>query len=260
MSDNEKLAAGENVSEKYRVKIKTFEGPLDLLLHLIKTSEIDIYDIPIAEITNQYLTYLTFLVVLDLDNISEFVEMATTLILIKSKAMLPIEVDYEDEEEDPKEELIAKLLEYQQYKMAASLLEVRGEESLPLVNRAKGPVLFDLEETDENWKQLTVLDLIGAFAEILNKKEKDEFVYEITLQNYTVEDKINFIKNILKDKESFNYFELIHPDMQKLELVCTFLAILELVKKGVITVRQHILFGDIHIVRKNFFFEEEEAS
>lgn len=241
-----------NNEKKYKVKIKTFEGPLDLLLHLVRTSEIDIYDIPIAEITKQYLNYLSLLVVLDLDNISEFIEMATTLILIKSKAMLPTELEFDEEENDLREELIAKLLEYQKYKMAAGLLEARSEDSIPFINKNKGPVLFELEDTeDENWRQLSVLDLIGAFVDVLNSKDQeDESGYELNLNDYTVEEKLDYIFDMLEDCESFNYFDIIAHEMQKLELVCTFLAILELVKKGVIIVRQHIIFGDIHIVKR----------
>jgi segregation and condensation protein A len=235
---------------KYNVKLREFEGPLDLLLHLVKNSEINIYDIPIAEITKQYLNYLALLVVLDLDNISEFVEMASTLVLIKSKTMLPIEVEYDEDDADPREELIAKLLEYQKYKIAAGLLDSRANESMDINRRDNDPVLFDLdEEVDSNWKSLSVIDLISAFAKILNNKETDTSL-EVTMFDFTVEDKINFIIELLDKNESFNYFDIIAARMSKIELVCTFLAILELVKQGKISVRQHIIFGDIHIVKR----------
>lgn len=241
-----------NQTDLYKVKIEAFEGPFDLLLHLIKTAEIDIYDIPIAEITNQYLTYLSFLVALDLDNISEFVEMASTLILIKSRAMLPVKIDYDEEQTDPREELIAKLLEYQKYKIAAGLLETKVDDSIPMVKKNNDKNLFQTDENkDSNWKQLSVLDLIGAFADVLNKNKEVDTALEVLLYNFTVDEKIEHITNVLKDKESINYFDLIEPIMPKLELVCTFLALLELVKKGTIFVRQHIIFGDIHIVRRN---------
>ena len=242
----------ENNNDKYKVKLDIFEGPLDLLLHLTKTSEIDIYDIPLADITNQYLIYLSFLVYLDLDNITEFVEMATTLILIKTRAMLPIEFEFDEEEEDPREGLISTLLEYQKYKIAAGILEIKGEESIPIIKRSDEPFLFHVDdEEDSNWKQLSVLDLIGAFAEVLNKSKESETTLEVVLYNYTVDDKIIYIKKILEDKDSFNYFEIIRDGMPKLELICTFLAILELVKLGMVVVRQHIIFGDIYIVKRN---------
>ena len=242
----------ENNNDKYKVKLDIFEGPLDLLLHLTKTSEIDIYDIPLADITQQYLIYLSFLVYLDLDNITEFVEMASILILIKTRAMLPIEFEFDEEEEDPREGLISTLLEYQKYKIAAGILEIKGEESIPIIKRSDEPSLFQVdEEEDSNWKQLSVLDLIGAFADVLNKSKESETTLEVVLYNYTVDDKIKYIKKMLEVKDSFNYFEIIKDGMPKLELICTFLAILELVKIGIVVVRQHIIFGDIYIVKRN---------
>jgi segregation and condensation protein A len=228
-----------------------FEGPLDLLLHLIKNSEINIYDIQIAEITRQYLEYLALLVELDLDNISEFVETAATLILIKSKTMLPIDVEYEESGEDPRAELIQKLLEYEKYKIAAGLLEMREEENIPIIKREVTPKLFkDDEEETDNWKQLSIIDLLGAFARLLNESEQDEEEFEVLLVDYTVEDKITTITELLDNRDHFNYFEIIKKAMPKVELVCIFLALLELVKKGRIGVRQHKIFGDIEIVKK----------
>jgi len=242
----------DNLNEvKYKVKIDSFEGPLDLLLHLVKTSEINIYDIPIAEITKQYLNYLSFLIILNLDNLTEFVEMATILILLKSKAMLPVELDFDENEFDPRQELITKLLEYQKYKMAADLLDVMSEDTVPLINRTADLKLFNLDDNEDvNWKQLSVLDLIGAFADLLNKNNHNDMELEILLYNFTVEDKIKLINDTLNEKDSFNYFELIKENMPKMEIVCIFLALLELVKKGIIAVRQHKIFGDIHIVKK----------
>lgn len=238
-------------SKKYSVHLNQFAGPLDLLLHLIKTSEINIYDIPIAEITKQYLEYLSLLVELDLGNLSEFVETAATLILIKSKMMLPVEVDYFDEDEDPREGLVERLLEYQKYKIAAGLLEIREEENVPIIERIVGNQLFETEENEpENWKKLSVLDLLGAFATIVNNRSKDES-FKITRYDFTVEEKVNLINEILQESEHFNYFEIISESMSKIELVCSFLAILELVKLERIFVRQHIIFGDIEIVRRN---------
>lgn len=238
--------------EKYNVKIDSFEGPLDLLLHLVKTSEINIYDIPISEITKQYLNYLSFLIAINLDGITEFVEMATLLVLIKSRAMLPVEFDFEDSEDDPRQELINKLLEYQKYKMAAGLLEVMSEESAPIFTRSTEPNLFNIDESEDiNWKQLSVLDLIGAFADILNKSNYNSKELEVVLYNFTVEDKVKIIMETLDNKDSFNYFDLLKEEMPKMEIICIFLAILELVKKGLIIVRQHKIFGDIHIFKKS---------
>lgn len=252
MSNNELINNNIQDNNKYKVKLENFEGPLDLLLHLTKTSEIDIYNIPIAEITKQYLIYLSFLVYLDLENITEFVDMASILLLIKSKALLPTELEYLEDEEDPRTGLISTLLEYQKFKIAAGLLESKSEESIPIVKKSIEPVLFDLESEgyEDNWKQLSVLDLIGAFVEVLNKNKEGDIGLEILLYDYSVDDKIKFINEILKEKDSFNFFELIKDNMPKIELICTFLAVLELVKNYTIIVRQHIIFGDIQIIKR----------
>ena len=153
-------------------------------------------------------------------------------------------------------DLIAKLLEYQKYKIAAGILENIEDENVPFVARENQENLFLIEDKeDDNWKQLTVLDLLSAFAEIINKKEEG-IGYEVTVFNYSVEDKIKNIKDLLANKESINYFEIINYSIHKYELVCTFLAILELVKTGLITVRQHKIFGDIHIVRRKVVVQE----
>ena len=252
MSNNETVQTDNKNNEDYKVKLDNFEGPLDLLLHLTKTSEIDIYNIPIAEITKQYLIYLSFLVYLDLENITDFVDMASVLLLIKSKALLPNELEYDEDEEDPRLDLISTLLEYQKFKIAAGLLESKSEESIPLIKKSNEQVLFDLETEgqDENWKQLSVLDLIGAFVEVLNKNTESDIGLEILLYDYSVDDKIVYINDLLKEKESFNFFEIIKDNMPKIELVCTFLAILELVKNRIISVRQHLIFGDIQIIKR----------
>lgn len=252
MSDNLNVNSNIKDNDNYKVKLDNFEGPLDLLLHLTKTSEIDIYNIPIAEITKQYLIYLSFLVYLDLENITEFVDMASILLLIKSKALLPNELEYDEDEEDSRLDLISTLLEYQKFKIAAGLLESKSEESIPLIKKSNEPVLFDLEDDrqDNNWKQLSVLDLIGAFVEVLNKNNESDIGLEILLFDYSVDDKINYIKELLQQKDSFNFFEIIKDNMPKIELVCTFLAILELVKNRIISVRQHLIFGDIQIVKR----------
>ncbi len=245
---------------KYLVKIveQDFEGPLDLLLHLVKTSEINIYDISISEITNQYLEYLKILMEFDLNNIAEFVEMATNLILIKTRAMLPIEISYENSEE-LKTDLINKLLEYQKYKIAAEMLEERIEDSVPFIESRSEVMLFDEEDIGEvNWKPLTVVDLVSSFSKILNKKRVTDDSFEVTMLNFSVEEKIDQIMQKFDGKEHFNYFDLIYDSMSRIELVCLFLAILELVKKGAVSIMQHIIFGDIHIHKVADYIPHEE--
>jgi len=236
----------------YLVKLKEFEGPLDLLLYLIKNAEVSIYDICISEITKQYLSYMSLLISLDLENVSDFIEMAASLIYIKSKTLLPVESEYdEDDDQTPRDDLIAKLLEYQKYKLASGVLEEMSDESNYIVRKNTEPMLFDMDdEEDENWQPLSIIELVSAFAEVLNKKSKKPVELEIEKMDFTVEDKIILLQSMLKEKESFNYFDVIHEEMSKTELVCTFLAILELVKLGFMVIRQHKIFGDIHIVRK----------
>lgn len=258
MSEN-LISPEENESSKYEVKLKEFEGPLDLLLHLIKNSEINIYDISIAEITHQYLDYLSLLVAMDLDNIADFVEMASTLILIKSKTLLPVEIDYQEDKEDPREELISKLLEYQKFKIAAGMLEERTDE-VNLIPKKNQPVLFDIDDDeDSNWKPLSIIELVGAFANVLNKSEKIEKKIEVERLEFTVEEKIDYIFKLLEDNENFNYSEIINENMPRMELVCTFLAILEVVKKGGIYVRQHKVFGDIYIVKRKDYLKPDNV-
>ena len=236
----------------YLVKLKEFEGPLDLLLYLIKNAEVSIYDICISEITKQYLSYMSLLISLDLENVSDFIEMAASLIYIKSKTLLPVESEYdEDDDQTPRDDLIAKLLEYQKYKLASGVLEEMSDESNYIVRKNTEPMLFDMDdEEDENWQPLSIIELVSAFAEVLNKKSKKPVELEIEKMDFTVEDKIILLQSMLKEKESFNYFDVIHEEMSKTELVCTFLAILELVKLGFMVIRQHKIFGDIHIVIK----------
>lgn len=243
----------QNKIEKYHVKTKEFDGPLDVLLHCVKTSQINIYDICISDITSKYLEYLNQLITMDLDNISEFVEMAATLVYIKSKTMLPVEVNYDEDEEDPRQMLIEKLLEYQKYKIAAQKLEDVDDDVVPIIRKRDEVMLFKPEDepNESNWKDLSVMDLITAFAKVLNTKSANEHEMQIGKLEYSVEDKIDRIFELLQDVDSFNFFEFIDDSMCKLEIICSFLALLELVKQGAISLRQHKIFGDIQIVKRD---------
>ena len=241
----------ETKTDKYQVQVGEFDGPLDLLLQMVKSSEINIYDISISEITAKYLEYLHTLIAMDLDNISEFVEMAATLVYIKSKTMLPVEINYEEDEEDPREKLIERLLEYQKYKIAAKQFEDADDEVVPIVRKKDDLMLFNVnEDKDSNWKDLSVLDLITAFAQVLNKKAHQMQIGKIKIE-YTVENKINVIFAKLETTDRFNFFEFIDNSMPKQEVICAFLALLELVKQGAISLKQHVIFGDIQRVKRD---------
>ena len=238
------------VKESYNVKLPEFEGPLDLLLNLVRNYDIDIYSIPIAEITKQYLEYLEMLIELDIDNISDFIDIASTLILIKSKSILPVDkLEFDEDSDILKKGLIEKILEYQQYKLTANELDKKFFEDEIIYKKEKEQYLFvekDLEES--KWLNLSVIDLLNAFARVLNNR-KENRVVNIEPYQYTVEEKIEFLKDIFTKNDSFNFFNLINIDMGKSELISTFLAILELVKQGFIVIKQHSIFGEIHIFK-----------
>jgi segregation and condensation protein A len=228
--------------DDYRVKLEIFEGPLDLLLYLIKKDEIDIYDIPISHITEQYLAYLEMMQELDIAVAGDFLVMASTLIFIKSKMLLPPEPKVGGEEdltEDPRAELVERLLEYQKFKSAAQLLYSRGEIESACFTR--GPL-----ETDSSNPEVsaTVFDVLRVFREILKRAEA-KIEMEIARDEMTVAEKLAQIHAMLEERERINVRELFEMSRSKRELIITFLALLELVKGWKIYLTQSELFGDI---------------
>jgi segregation and condensation protein A len=228
--------------DSYRVKLEIFEGPLDLLLYLIKKDEIDIYDIPISHITEQYLAYLELMQELDIAVAGDFLVMASTLIYIKSKLLLPPEPKVggeEDLSEDPRAELVERLLEYQKFKSAAQMLYSRGEIESACYTR--GPL-----ETDSSNPEVsaTVFDLLRVFREILKRAEA-KIEMEIARDEMTVTEKLAQIHALLEECERINVRELFEMSSSKRELIITFLALLELVKEWKIYLTQSELFGDI---------------
>jgi len=230
------------VNPNYKVKLEIFEGPLDLLLHLIKKNEVDIYDIPIAVITEQYLSYIDIIKSMNLDLAGEFLLMAATLVHIKSKMLLPIpeEADEEDEGIDPRAELVRRLIEYQQYKYAADDLM-----NLPLLGRdvftrgANVP-LDGLEETIEEGPLLTdisLFDLLSAFKDILARAPKTYGV-DVTVDRFRIADKINHIMEVLGRDKSAVFGELFVKDAVRGEIIVTFLALLELCKLTMVKINQ----------------------
>jgi segregation and condensation protein A len=249
----------EERSDSYRVKLEIFEGPLDLLLYLIKKDEIDIYDIPIARITEQYLAYLELMQELDIAVAGDFLVMASTLIYIKSKTLLPPEpkVDGEDDlGEDPRAELIERLLEYQKFKSAAQMLYSRGEiESACYI---RGPL-----ETDSNNPEVstTLFDLLRVFREVLKRAEA-QIEMEIARDEMTIAEKLAQIHAMLEEMERISVRELFEMSRSKRELIITFLALLELVKEWKIYLTQIEPFGEIFASRRDDaprYIEEETA-
>jgi segregation and condensation protein A len=236
------------------VKIDIFEGPLDLLLHLIKNAEVDIYDIPIAEITDQYIAYLKAMEELDLEVASEFLVMAATLIEIKSKMLLPRKKNLDDEiaaDEDPRKELVEKLIEYKKYKGFASVLKEINESTTLFFKSPE--IIDDIENQEIFFKNITVENLMVAFKKVVDSyenrynKKSDDINDSLKLDEYKIEDKIETIKRmVLKDgKVYFSCFFINARD--RMEVVVTFLAMLELIKLKVIKAIQYRNYDDITI-------------
>lgn len=246
-TDNAALAVDEPVENAerrgdYKVRLEFFEGPLDLLLYLIKKEEIDIYDIPIARITEQYLEHLRLMEQLDIAVAGDFLVIAATLIYIKSKMLLPPEPAHEGEadlNEDPRAELVAQLLEYQKFKSAANMLYARGE--IEAACYPRGAI-----ETDASNPEVaaTVFDLLRVFREILDR-QKSVFEMEIHRDETTMSEKLAQIRTLVAVRGELNVREVFALARSKRELILTFLAFLELVKEAEITLIQESLFGEI---------------
>jgi segregation and condensation protein A len=234
----------------YKTKLSIFEGPLDLLLFLVKKEKIDIYDIPVAKITEQYLEYLELMQMLDLDIAGEFLVMAATLMHIKSKMLLPPEEeDLLQEEEDPREELVRRLLEYKKYKEAASKLQEMYDGNRKLfVHKGVGDKEKIVAEDGTEYFEASLFDLIGAFKKVLGKVPKEVF-HETVKDKYTVGDKIHTIYHVLAKQAKVYFTSLFKDARNKDEIIVTFLAILELIKLREIIIVQKDFFEDIEIIR-----------
>ncbi len=244
----------------YRIKLEVFEGPLDLLLYLIKRDELNIYDIPIAKITDQYLQYLDMMQLLDLDTVGDFLVMAATLMQIKSKMLLPPDpVEVEQEQEDPRDELVRRLLEYKKFKEAAETLHkkalVRQDFFSRNIDEEKVKELKD--DATEVYFEANLFDLISAFSNALKNIPKDVF-YEVMKEEYTVEQKIHDILHIFLDKTKILLNELFGKARSKDEVIVTFMAILELIRLREVVAMQQGAFGEIEVMRNRENLEPSE--
>ncbi len=229
----------------YTVRLETFEGPLDLLLHLIQKNELDIFNIPIALITEQYMEYLKWMKTLNLDIAGEYLLMASTLLHIKSKMLLPQASSEEEEEgEDPRKELVQRLLEYRKFKEAASELIKR-----PMLDRDVfiRLVCAEEEEPREERMEASLFDLIDALRRAL-ERSKEEAYHEVVLDRLSVEDKVQEILSLLQQEKRSIAFHLLLPEgASRRVIIITFLAILELVKMKWIRVFQSAPFEAIRV-------------
>ena len=249
-------------------KLEHFEGPLDLLLHLIEKNKVNIYDIPIAEITNQYLEYVRNMEREDLNVVSEFLVMAATLLDIKARMLLPKEVDEEGEEIDPRAELVQRLLEYKTYRLMADELARRedGADRLLYKSPTIPPEVAKYEppvDLDSLLDGLTLAKLKRVFEQVMKRKEdkidpiRSNFG-TIHREPVSLEQKIGNVLSYARRKRRFSFRELMEGQPDKLEVVVTFLAVLELMKIGKIHLSQEETFGDMDIETLEQEGEEEE--
>lgn len=225
-------------------RLHEFEGPLELLLDLIRKNGINIYDIPVADITEQYLDYLRRAENIDLDNVTEFHAMAAMLLLIKSRTLLPVEFQEDGEPADPRQELVERLLEYQKFKKLSDLMEEKEKDAEWAVERRK--LQHSLPFTDtELWEKADIWSLMKTFA-VLMKSLPGERIIDM-YEEVSVNEKVALISELLEAKGECSFTELILKRNSLMDIVCAFLAILESVKVRMIVVYQNRMFGDILI-------------
>lgn len=234
--------------DEYKLQLDVFEGPLDLLLYLIKRDELDIYNIPIERVTQQYMQYLDTMQMLDLNIAGEFLVMAATLMMIKSRMLLPVEErpELEPEEEDPRWDLVRQLVEYKKFKDAAMHLEELALRREGVFAREGDHVQLGAEP-DVALNDVSIFDLISAFNEALKKAPK-ESVAELFADRFTVAEKVDYLSKLLVERRSVRLGEVLRGMQHRYEMVCTFLAVLELIRLKQLRAVQDRVFGDIELV------------
>lgn len=234
------------VDKRYEVKVENiFEGPMDLLVFLIKKHEVDIYDIPIALITEQYLKYLDWMKAMNINFAGDFIFMASTLAHIKSRMLLPVHQEAEEDEEDPRMEIARPLLEYLRMKSAAEQLTGRnllGEDTF-----LREPSKDDLKiDRSDQTVQVSMFELMDAFQRILDNIAGDHLV-DFSKERFSIKDKISQLVDVLEKKGSVVFNELFYEDAEKGELIVTFLAVLEMGKLGLVRIAQQFQTGIIRL-------------
>jgi segregation and condensation protein A len=235
----------------YRIKLTDFEGPLDLLLFFIKRDELDIYDIPIAKITKDFLEYLQYLQELDLDIAGEFIVTAAELMQIKVQLLLPRPEGEGEEELDPRAELVRRLLDYKRYKEMAGELQTMSVEQGKISYRKNfsyDPKITEDPNEENLLRDVTLFDLIAAFKYVVDRMPR-KHVHEINKLNVTLEDQIEYILNYFKSKTESTFLQMVESMAEKIRVVVTFIALLELIKQKQIGVRQVDPYGEMIIVK-----------
>ncbi len=234
----------------YKVQLELFEGPLDLLLFFIKRDEIDIYDIPIAKITGEFLEYVNLIQLLDLETAGDFILMASILMHIKVRMLLPKEVDEKGQEIDPRDELVARLLEYKRYKEMS--------EDLGFLESTQRKISFrgyydedpteSFADTEKFLKNITVFDLAKAYKKVMDQ-QKPDIVHEIKKVSVSIDEQISFIKTKLQEFGELHFISLITNMKEKIRIVVTFIALLEMTKNGELGIRESSEFNDFVVYR-----------
>ena len=248
------------------VKIENFEGPLDLLLHLIDVNKFNIFDIPIVEITEQYLEFVRNMETKDLNVMSEFLVMAATLLEIKAKMLLPVEVNEDGEEIDPREELVQKLLEYKMYKYMSYELKDRMQDAAKAMYKDP-PIPAEVEgyiepvDLEKLLGDLTLKKLNEIFQSVM-KRQNDKVdpirskFGKIEKEEVSLEDKLDFVEQYAVEHGTFSFKKMLEGQKSKMQIVVTFLAVLELMKTGKIVIRQEATFSDIIITSAHYYKKE----
>ena len=234
----------------YKIKLDHFEGPLDLLLFFIKRDELNIYDIPISRITKEFLEYVNFIKMLDLEVAGDFILMASTLMHIKVRMLLPREIDEKGEEIDPRDELVKALLEYRRYKEMAEELSLLESEQRKL--NFRGNFTADEKEAPPEYdillKNITLYDLTRAFKTVIEGL-KEVPVHEVFKVNVTIEQQINYILDKIEQYGELHFLSLVEGMNDKILVVVTFIALLEMTKMGTIGIKESAQFNDFVLVK-----------
>ncbi len=236
---------------EYRVQFEVFEGPMDLLLHLVKKQEVDIYEVNLTRLATEFVAYLDRMRELDLEVAGEFLVMAATLLYIKSRELLPVDqqvkpADDDAEEDDPRWELIRRLVEYKKFKDAAASLQGR-EEAMGSIYERRPPRLEFIETPSLRRGEVSVFELIGAVSQILKRFNTQPGMHEVQADPHTVSEKIESLRTLLSERKRTRFSELFSAASSRNEVVCIFLALLELTRMRQLVLSQSDEFGEIDV-------------
>jgi Uncharacterized conserved protein len=238
---------------EYKVKFEVFEGPLDLLLYLIKKEEVDIYEVNLTKLATQFIEYIDTMRMLDLEVAGEFLVMAATLMYIKSKELLPVEqqvqTEGEEEGEDPRWELIRQLVEYKKFKDAAAQLQALESQQENIYPRQPVKIQFEAEATPKK-PEVSIFDLLNAVNSVLQRIAKKEDARDIFEDKWSVSEKIEHVMKTIEQKPRVRFSELFAEASSRSEVICTFLALLELIRLKQLICAQSESFGEIEIIKR----------